>query len=649
MEFDPKKTVYLIDGSSFLYRAYYGTRPLHTSKGVPVNAVYSFCRMIKNFIDKHNPEYIAIVWDSKGPTVRHEVYKDYKATRQAPPSDLFDQKEEIVQFANAIGLAQLSKQGYEADDLMYALAKECVPEGKNVVLISSDKDMGQALVLNRPENKIYLYDAFKDELLDEHKLAEKFGFGVDRLPLYFALLGDASDNIPGVRGIGKKGAQELAQQFSSLEDLYENLDKVGKGRTLAALEKSKQEAFLSRDLFLLRYTPTSITLEDIKFDSTAWINAYPLFKRLEFNSLLAGTGLSKEQKKKLVENKIANLKKYRFKTVATPIQLAHLAQELQEKKEFAIDTETNGLEPLQSNLVGISVCTHEGEAHYIPLGHQDAASQLSLAQVQQTLSPIFANTQIKKYLHNAKFDMHVLERHGMPLHGVAFDSLLAASLVTKDWQRIGLKHLSVFYFDEEMLNFEDVVTTKKYKDFSYVPLDIATIYSGFDAHQTWRLTKLFEKQLVSENMQALFYDIEMPLLFVLYEMEKRGIYCDRTVLDKLLVQITEALRRVEQSILDIIGPQEKQINLNSPKQIEKLLFYDLKLPPQKKSTKRTGYSTDQEVLEALAQMHEVPALIIKYRELYKLKSTYIELLPTYIGQNIYQYIFLHRYTVCSNP
>ena len=227
--------------------------------------------------------------------------------------------------------------------------------------------------------------------------------------------------------------------------------------------------------------------------------------------------------------------------------------------------------------------------------------------------------------------MHVLEQHGMPLAGVAFDSLLAASLITKDWQRIGLKHLSVFYFDEEMLTFDDVVKAKKYKDFSYVPLDMATIYSGLDAHQTYRLTKLFEKKLVDEGVDKLFYDIEMPLLFVLYEMEKKGIHCDAAVLAKLLEQVSEALRRVEQSILDLIGPQEKKINLNSPKQIEKLLFQDLLLPPQKKSTKRTGYSTDQEVLEVLAKMHPVPALIIKYRELYKLKSTYIEALPTYIN------------------
>lgn len=631
VKFDPKKTIFLIDGSSFLYRAYYGTRPLHTSKGTPVNAVYSFCRMIKRLMDKYQPAYMAIVWDSKGPTVRHEMFENYKATRQPPPSDLFDQKEHIVEFANAIGLAQLSKQGYEADDLMYALAKELVPLGNDVVLITSDKDMGQTLVLNTPEHKVYLYDAFKDQVLDEEQLAKNFGFGVERLPLYFALLGDTSDNIPGVRGIGEKTALELVQQFPSLEQLYANLDQVSKPRTRAALEANKDNAFLSRDLFLLQYVPTNLSLQNLAIDPSNWTNAYGLFKKLEFESLLVETGLSKEQKNKLIENKVERLEKYKFRAITTPIELMGLVAELEQKKEFAIDTETDGLSPLTCNLVGISLCTQEGMAYYIPCGHNTNEKQLSLAEIKDALNPVFANTSIKKYLHNAKFDMHVLENHGMPLHGVAFDSLLAASLITKDWQRIGLKNLSVFYFDEEMLSFEDVVKAKKYKDFSYVPIAMATTYSAFDAHQTYQLTKLFEKELVREGMDKLFYDIEMPLSFVLYKMERIGIYCDAQALATLLVQIDAALVRVEQSILDLIGKQETKINLNSPKQVEKLLFQDLELPPQKKSTKRTGYSTDQEVLEALTQFHPVPGLIIKYRELYKLKSTYIEALPFYIN------------------
>ena len=252
MNFDPKKTIFLIDGSSFLYRAYYGTRPLHTSKGVPVHAVYSFVRTIKKLIDRFKPEYMSVVWDSKGPTKRHEVYQEYKANRQAPPSDLFDQKELISQFVEAIGLHQINTPGYEADDIMYSIAQEQLPDSHAIVFVTSDKDMGQALT----SDKIFLYDSFKEQLLDAKAFAEKIGFPVERLPFYFALLGDASDNIPGVRGIGKKTAEELVKEFTSLEDMYARIEEIKKPRIKNALLENKNNAFLSRDLFLLQYGPT---------------------------------------------------------------------------------------------------------------------------------------------------------------------------------------------------------------------------------------------------------------------------------------------------------------------------------------------------------------------------------------------------------
>ena len=262
MKLDPKKTIFLIDGSSFLYRAYYGTRPLHTSQGEPVNAVYSFCRMIKKLTERFGTKHISLVWDSKGPTMRHEMYEDYKATRQAPPSDLFDQKDRIREFAELIGLHQLAKPGYEADDLMYALAHEQEKRGMQAVYVTSDKDMAQALT-----DQSYLYDYFKDVLVSKLDFEEKMGFPVAKLPFYFALLGDASDNIPGVKGIGKKGAEELVTQFDSLEDLYERIDQVAKPRIKSALLANKDNAFLSRNLFLLQYVPTQVTETDILFES----------------------------------------------------------------------------------------------------------------------------------------------------------------------------------------------------------------------------------------------------------------------------------------------------------------------------------------------------------------------------------------------
>ncbi len=624
MKLDPTKAVFLIDGSSFLYRAYYGMRPLHTAKGEPVHAVYSFCRMMKKLLATFSPRYISLVWDSKGPTTRHEMYEAYKATRQAPPSDLFDQKKHIMEFADLIGLHQIARPGYEADDLMFSIAKE-QPE-LQAVFVTSDKDMGQALT-----ESSFLYDYFKDQLLDKDALEQKLGFSVEKLPFYFSLLGDASDNIPGVHGVGKKTAQELVTQFDSLEDLYANLDTIKKPRVKNALEQNKPNAFLSRDLFLLQYVQTDATKRGLFFDSKGWVKARPLFAALEFKSLLQETGITKEQRAAFTQEKIAALKKYDFRLVTTPIELASVVQEIKHKQECAIDTEADGLRPLQAKMVGISLCVEEGRSYYIPFDHQTEESQLSYDEVRAALKPVFEDPAIKKYLHNAKFDQLILSAHGIELRGVFFDSMIAASLLTKDWQRIGLKNLSSFYFDEEMLTFDEVVKEKKLPNFSYVALDLATSYSANDAHQTFKLTKLFEKELVEEKMDALFYDIEMPLSQVLYEMEKRGIFVDVSILQQLDHAVTNALHRIEQEILTIIGPEHKTINLNSPRQIEQLLFYHLELPPQKKRMRGTGYSTDQEVLALLAPLHPVPALIMKYRELFKLQTTYIQALPTYVN------------------
>ena len=275
-----KKKLILIDGSSFLYRAYYGMRPLHAPDGKPVQAVYGFCRMIKKLINKFKPEYMALVWDSKGKTLRHDLYEAYKATRQAPPSDLFDQKIYIKQFAECIGLAQVEKQGVEADDLIFSLAKNFSDKDYEVLVITADKDLYQLL-----NTQIHLFDPFKDELVTEDSFVEKRGFSVQKLSFYHALLGDASDNIPGVKGIGKKGAEDLVSQFDSLDDLYQRLDQVAKVRTRELLRQQKDNAFLSLKLFLLQYVELPAVDQEIAFDETKWVQAAPLFQELNFKSL----------------------------------------------------------------------------------------------------------------------------------------------------------------------------------------------------------------------------------------------------------------------------------------------------------------------------------------------------------------------------
>ena len=656
-KFDPEKTVFLIDGSSFLYRAYYGLRPLHTSKGEPVQAVYSFCRMIRKLISKFGAKHISIIWDSKGKTTRHEMFEDYKANRQAPPSDIFDQKEWILKIADKAGINQLATSGIEADDIIYSVGKDYEKEGCDIVIVTLDKDMGQML-----SEKVFMYDAFKDIVTDVPMFEEKMGLPVKKLPFYFSLLGDASDNIPGVRGVGKKGALELVNQFDSLEDLYDNLDKVPRPRVKKALEANKENAFLSRKLFLLQYIDTDVTKEDFLFDPQDWVKARDIFQELEFKTLLKEIDKDKQLSSIVVKDKLEQWDKYNFVCVTTENMLKEVCYKIRERKVFAIDTETDGINPLQSNCIGISVCIKEGESFYIPFGHkissgstlestasvdkagqvsmfsqplvkENQADQLTQEQVLSYLKPIFEDKNIDKWMHNAKFDMLVLHHMGIEMQGLEFDSLLAARLVAKGKQRNGLKELSIKYFDEPMLTFDEVVKANKYKDFSCVPLELATKYAAADSHQTYKLTKILKKELKQDKVQGLFEQLEMPLVGILYDMEKTGIFLEPKKLEKLSKKITKELLIIEQKITGIVGIEYAGINLNSPKQVEELLFSHLKLPTQKKSAKGTGYSTDQEVLRSLFELHPVPALIVKYREFMKLKNTYIDALPTYINPN----------------
>lgn len=627
MNLDPKKTVYLIDGSSFLYRAYYGVRPLHTAKGVPVQAVYSFIRMIKKLMETFKPEYIAIVWDSRGKTTRHHMYQEYKATRQAPPSDIFEQKEYIVKFADMIGMRQIAQQGIEADDIMYSIAQEQKQAGKLAVIITSDKDMGQAI----EDDKIVVFDPWKDQIFNEETFGVKMGVPVAKLPIYFAILGDASDNIPGVRGIGDKGAAELARQFSSMEDLYANIDKVSKERLRTALLANKENAFLSYQLFLLQYHPSGLSDQDLAFNARNWVNARPLFNELDFRSLLKDIDAQENVQRGILPEIAQKMVGYDFITILSVDQLENLINLIKQRKFVAIDTETTGLDPMmKDSCIGISFCVQEGTAYYLPFGHK-IVPQLSQDYVVKMLQPIFADEQIKKLFHNAKFDLESLHSMGIETKGLIDDTLLIANLITKDWQRNGLKYLSEHYLGEPMLTYQEVVKDNKYKNFSYVPLDLATKYAAADAHQTFRLKPILDKELRQEKLVELYESIERPLMSVLYEMELAGINLDVSVLQGLGIKVDHELNLIMDKVSSLVNMTREELNLNSPKQVEQLLFVKLLLPPQKKSAKRTGYSTDAEVLQVLSKMHPVPALIAKYRELSKLKSTYIDALPEYIN------------------
>ncbi|MBA3752067.1 DNA polymerase I [Candidatus Dependentiae bacterium] len=613
--------VFIIDGSSFLYRAYYSVRPLTTREGIPVNAVFGFCRMIRKLLDTYKPSHMVLVWDSKGKTVRHEVYSEYKATRQATPSDLMQQKEIIQEFADIIGLHQLSMPGVEADDLMFSVAKQLGFEKCRSVLVTSDKDLGQAL-----GDYTVILDPFKEMIIDQKALEEKIGFSLEKLPFYYGLIGDSSDNIPGVAGIGPKGAQKLVQQFSSLQELYDNIHTIESERTKMLLEQSRENAFLSERLFKLEFYETVLTQESFRFLDANWVNAYPLFTKYEFKSLIKEQGVVKPESVTLHN-------KYTFILVDTPEELSSMCLDIEKYGSCALDTETDGLDPLQSTMVGMSLSMQEGISYYIPCGHRTDERQLSREMVIRYTKPILEDIRIKKYLHHVKFDALVLHNAGITLRGFVFDTMIAASLLADSSKSIGLKALSDFHFQEPMFAFKDIVKGNAYKDFSYVPLALATEYAAADAHQTLKLVPLFEDALKKKGLEDLFYTLEMPVLNVLIEMEKRGILLDREVLHEIDVEVSHSIVSLRAEIIDLIGPEHADINLNSPKQLENLLFSHLKLPSMKKTTRGASYSTDQEVLEVLATVHPVPRLIMRYRELFKLKTTYLDSLGGYVHKD----------------
>jgi DNA polymerase-1 len=632
---DPKKTIFLVDGSGFLYRAYYGMRPLHTSTGVAVQAVYSFCRMLKKLLVKFDIQNIALVWDSPGKTERHAIFNDYKATRQSPPSDLFEQKDKICEFAKLISLKQVAQVGIEADDLIYSLAHDFSQAGYQVVLVTSDKDMFQLL-----NGQIVVFDAFKDEFVTCESYENKLGFSVSQIPFYFALLGDSSDNIPGVRGIGQKGASELVQQFANLDDLYANLDKVKKIKTKDSLLQNKDLAYLSLDLFSLRYHHLDLKIADLEFNLKNWPKARELFVSCEFKSLVSE--IDSAQSKQLSLNSassvldlnshaefFADLKNYKFLPITSEQELVVLCENLRQKL-FAIDTETTGLNFYADQLVGISVCYQPGLAYYIPLAHANIPNQLSIDLVWHYLKPVLENPSYPKCLHNAKFDQHVLYTAGVKLAGIVFDTMLAANLVVEQWQRVGLKQLSERYLGDKMLSFGELVKTTKIKNFSEVGLELAVKYAAADAHQTLLLYQIFKDQITQVGASELYYQIELPVSQLLFEIELVGIYLNKAKLANLGQEVVAQIKAIEQQI-DSKIKLETGFNLNSPRQVEDLLFNMLGLPTQKKSDKRTGYSTDQEVLETLSDLHPVPKLISKYRELSKLKTTYIDALPVSVS------------------
>lgn len=663
-----KNALFVIDGSYILYRSYYGLRPMQTSQGLGVQAVYGFCRAIKKLIDIFDPQNFILVWDSKGKTFRSEIFKDYKATRQPAPSDLFIQKEYITEFSNLIKLKQIAKSGYEADDLIASISWDY--KGEQVVIVGPDKDLYQLL-----SDKTVIYDPFKEVIIDQKSFEKDKGYSSEKVPFFYSLLGDTSDNIPGVYGIGKKTATNLVQQFDSLKDLYNNLDKVKKERTKKLLLENKENAFLSLKLFLLKHYKLNLEKKDFEFDKNNLVEAAPLYEKMEFTSLLRNLksnfgakevekrieiiskttdkplepkkqgdvqlSMFEPQEKQQTESIIKDIKqadvKWKCHTITDNKGLTELIKKLKESKEIAIDTETSGLRPLQDKLVGVSFAFNKKEAYYIPFAHECETAQLNRAETLEKLKPIFLSSKIKKILHNAKFDALALKQYGIDIKNITFDTLIAANLLRKDdSEKINLKILSSRYLNEPMHTFKQVLKDK-YKNFSQVPIEESAEYAAHDSLQTFKLKSILEKKLKTlPKINKIFNELEMPFSKVLFKMELAGIKLNAEKLKEIGEKIENELKTVETKIFAAIEYKHAKkwlsMNLSSPKQVQSFLFDELKLPVVRKTIKGQR-GTGQEVLEELSKLHPIPGMILKFRELSKLKSTYVKSLIKEINPN----------------
>ncbi len=603
--------LYLIDGNSYIYRAFYAIRGLSTSTGTPTNAIYGFTNMILKILREKNPDYFAVVFDAPGPTKRHETYEEYKAHRPGMPHDLRPQVPFIKEIINAFRIETVEKPGYEADDILAHIAKEAGAHGLDVFIVTGDKDMCQVV-----SPKIKLYDTMREKVTEEKDVVERFGVKPSQFPEIIALMGDVSDNIPGAPGIGQKTAVKLLKEFGNLDNLLANYEKIKNGRAKKAVSENIDNIKLSLELATVHPdVPVDISVKDLALREPEWAKLLEYFRKFEFSSLI----------KLIPDQETSSLDKTEYMTVLDKKILKKALASVQ--GEITIDTETTSQSPMNAELVGISFSIEPETAYYIPLAHSylGAPEQLSKEYVLDQIKGIFENRVILKIGHNIKYDFIVLKKEGINLKGIAFDTMLASYLLNPNKTNHNLTDASMDYLGIKKLSFNDVIGKGK-KDFSEVPINDATQYSGEDAAVTLKLKRYLEPEIKKQGLEKLFYEIEVPLIEVLADMELAGVKIDLPLMGSFSEKITKELLSIEQRIYLLAG---EEFNINSPKQLQEILFEKLGLRPIKKT--KTGYSTNIDVLEQLALEHELPKEIIEYRALSKLQNTYVDALPKLVN------------------
>ncbi len=608
---DPPERLLVIDAHSALYRSYHALPELTTSQGEPVQAVYGLVKTLLMAVKQYPSRYLAVAFDSTEPTVRHEAFADYKATREEMPQMLSRQLPRAKELLDVLGITRLEVPRYEADDIMAALVQQARAAGAEVLLLTGDKDMAQlvreGVKLLRPGRR----PTDRLELMDASKVRERFGVPPEQMVDLLALVGDSSDNIPGVRGVGEKGARDLLSRYGSLEKALESAPSHPNRRVAQALTEGRESALLSKELVRLQPPELDRSVHEMVLGEWDSENVHRRLHELEFKSIVAELG---------VDAPPPALKS----TVVTDEQsLAALVDELARQEAFALDLETTSPDPLSARLVGLAVAVRGGAGWYVPVGHETDETQLTVEQVLYAMRPVLEGDHPQVWGQNLKYDLQVLAGYGVRLQGIVFDSMLAHWLLNPDAPSHGLEVIARDELGESMASYRQIVGGEK--TIAHVPIPRAAEYAVGDAEVVCRLHGPLLDQLREAELERLLVQVELPLIEVLARMERAGIPLDVDELHRQGTELETMLEGLRQELFALAGGE---FNPGSVPQVREVLYQRLKLPVISRT--KTGPSTDAHVLRELAAHHELPARLIAYRELEKLRNTYIEKLPLYV-------------------
>ncbi len=623
-----KKRLFLIDGSALAYRAFFAfqRQPLINSKGENTSAAFGFYRSLQKILDNENPDYIATVFDTPEPTFRHKLFPEYKATREKMPDEMIEQLPRVKQMLNVMNIELLEIPGFEADDVIGTLAIDGEKNNLEVWLVTGDKDFMQLVT-----EKVKIYNPRRanesPEILDVQGVITKTGLHPTRIIDFMALTGDSSDNIPGVRGIGPKTAAELLKEFDTLEEILENPDKISRKPIRAKIEANKENALLSKKLVTIDTdVKLNIKIDDLKRKQPEKETAIRFFKEIEFNSAL----------ERLMGD--AQNEKLNYQIIDSESDLDQLIAQLREIGSFTMDLETTSKDPMVAQIVGLSFSWKKANAYYIPVSiqiikpggdlfDQKQTAGIPVDAVLKKLKPILEDASFKKCGQNIKYDMLVLSNYGCAVEGVDFDTMVASYLINPSLRQHNLDALSLEYLNYQKIATSDLIGSgKNQKSMADVAVEKVAQYACEDADMTQRLRNLLEKKLTDYNLEKLFKSVELPLIYVLMDIERNGVSLDVPFLKKMSAELRERLEKLEEQIYEVAG---EAFNINSPKQLSEILFNKLKLPTIRRT--KTGISTDVNVLEELAKVHILPQDLLEFRQLAKLKSTYVDALPKLVN------------------